>query len=129
VDFGRVEWWRVEHRKFNTNPVNSDHPFKIIHLISFECRQKYLQIVRLVSNDNILESFNDSVPTNDLLERLHEFPDPIRRSTYKDVLYPYQPYFTWLKAFPVNFTRVLGKSGFCYTFNFPKPSEMFELEE
>lgn len=92
-------------------------------------RKKHLQVVRLLSNDKILKEFNESVPMDDFLDRVRDFPEFWQESIEDDYYYSYFKKFYWLKVFQANFSEVLARSGFCYTFNLPNASEIYNLNE
>lgn len=86
-----------------------------------------MQITSLISNDGIMSSLNVSIETDDFVDRLDDFIS----IWYYDKMfggdYPVQMSATWNTSYPVNFMRVLHPKGFCYTFNFPEVSEVFNL--
>lgn len=101
--------------------------FKIIflyYLIYFSL--KYLQIVSLTTDDDFLNDYNVSIPTDDLVDILKKFPKLIYTiNTYQlNILHAW-----WGKFFQAVFTETLGPKGICWTFNFPGASKLFNLEK
>jgi hypothetical protein len=90
---------------------------------------KRLQIASLIARDGFMGKFNVTIPTDDLVDRLHDFPsfwmfkNHDRMKKIADFVFG-----QWSEGFSVNFTEVLCPTGFCYTFNFPSDiSEFYNL--
>jgi hypothetical protein len=92
-----------------------------------------MQIISLISNDKFLSNFNISIPTDNLIDRLNDFILVFFNifSLYNKTtdIYPINMNTNWTSQYEANWTRILHKTGFCYTFNFSNSTQLFNLEE
>lgn len=88
-----------------------------------------MQITSLISNDGFMSSLNISIPTDDFIERLDDFMNLWESD--KDDEFEYQRLMSanWYDIYKVNLVRVLHRKGFCFTFNSPNVSEVFNFDE
>jgi hypothetical protein len=85
-----------------------------------------MQIASLIANDRFMSRNNLTAPTEDFIDRMTDFP-----SFWNE----YQPrfqkphviqmFFYWNNQHFTDWTRVLAKTGFCSTFNYPNVSQVF----
>lgn len=99
-----------------------------------ELELKYLQIISLLTgaHEDFLFSLNQSIPTDDFLDRLKDFPPAwkIFDSSYDDGKKKISDQeFDWLNKYQVSVTKTLWKTGFCYIFNFPEAENIFNIEK
>jgi hypothetical protein len=87
---------------------------------------KRLQIASLIARDGFMAQFNLSIPTDDFVQRLRDFPSMWRfmhAEKIGDIARLGLARSEWGGKYTVNFTEVLCPTGFCYTFNFPNKIE------
>jgi hypothetical protein len=96
----------------------------------YRFRLKKLQVTSLIANDGLMASMNISIPTNDFIKQLEQFPVIWHYERDRDHgPYPYQMYANWTEKYETSFTRILHPKGFCYTFNFPEASQLYDLDK
>lgn len=88
-----------------------------------------MQVASLISNNGLMSSLNISIPTDDFVDRLNDFLSIWDSELDDEFEYETQMKATWRSKFKVNLTRVLHPKGFCFTFNFPPPSKVFDLNK
>ena len=79
-------------------------------------------------HEDFLLSLNQSIPTHDFVDRLKDFPVLWKIYNY-GIQKISDQYFEWIDDYNVNVTRILWKTGFCYTFNFPNVSKLLNIEK
>lgn len=92
---------------------------------------KMMQIGSLVSNDRFMSKKfpNLSIATEDFLDVIDSFGIFLSPSFTRSKSTPYiNIYGNWSNKFPLNLTRTLSKTGYCYSFNFPNSSQMFHMD-
>jgi hypothetical protein len=93
---------------------------------------KMLQVTSLINRDGFVRTYfkRFAINTDDFMDKLHSFELPWF-SAFSEFRNETVSFFdaTWLKNFYASFTQTLWKGGFCYTFNFPKPDEMFHIKK
>lgn len=92
-----------------------------------------MQIISVISGDDFLSELNISIPTDDLIERLEDFVSFFFIDFSRDGSGSLDHYSrtclgNWTNYFPVNMTKVLMRTGFCYTFNFPNLEKFYNFE-
>lgn len=90
-----------------------------------------MQIIGIISGDDFLSDLNISIPTDDLIERLEDFVPFWFRDHNRDGSRQKNDKYcksNWANSFPVNMTRILWKTGFCYTFNMPKLKSFYNFD-
>jgi len=109
--------WKLMHRNFGIKNLTIDE-------------LKLMQVASLVAGDQFMSaSFpNLSIPTYDLVEKLEDFQDIFGQPFYKTSIVPYNFVANWTERYPVFMTRTLWKIGFCYTFNFPSSSRIYNMD-
>lgn len=100
---------------------------KVLSRVCFSL--KYMQIASLIANDRFMSRHNISISTDDFNELINDFPRVIRYSTEFNSPYALFMYANWSMQHEANWTKVLYKTGFCYTFNYPNASQMFHVEK
>jgi hypothetical protein len=89
-----------------------------------------MQIASLIGNDQIASRHNLHAPMDDFVERMEDFPNFSRvDEEWHDGVYSQRINSNWSRQHEANWTRVLHKTGFCYTFNYPNASQMFHQDK
>lgn len=86
-----------------------------------------MQVIGLVYNDDFLLRYNAIIPTDDFIERLSDFKPFFDSDVYDDSGFAFQMSWSW--NYGTYFYEVLFKTGFCFTFNYPGSSEIFNLNK
>lgn len=77
----------------------------------------------MITKDDFL-NVNLSIPTDDFIDRLRDFPSFWREPDDDEIMIPDQS-LRWIGIYEVNLTEILWSTGFCYTFNYPGFEKMF----
>jgi hypothetical protein len=88
-----------------------------------------MQIASLIGNDRFMSRHNVSVSADDFIELMNDFPSVFRHSSKLSNPYALNMESNWSMQHEANWTKVLYKTGFCYTFNYPNASQMFHVEK
>jgi hypothetical protein len=88
-----------------------------------------MQILSLISNDRFLSNLNVSIPTDNLIDRLNDFISIFQYNEDPENVHPVNMQASWKRFHETLWTRILHKTGFCYTFNFPNANQVFKLEK
>ena len=78
-----------------------------------------MQAIALVLNDEFLLQFNISIETEDILIFIDNLTYHLQKE-HKIVHFD--------DFFAVEFAKIIGPNGFCYTFNIIEPNDLFNLE-
>jgi amiloride-sensitive sodium channel len=94
---------------------------------------KMMQVASLVAQDKFMSTNypNVSISTDDFVEVLGSFGSFFGPPAYFEGERLLSLSFfagNWTDRYPANLTYTLWKTGFCYTFNFPNSSQMFEMD-
>jgi hypothetical protein len=88
-----------------------------------------MQIVSLIANDKFMSQNNMSAPTEGFVDLMTHFHNFFRMNYARRSPYPLSMYANWSSQYDTNWTRVLFKTGFCFTFNYPNASQIFHSEK
>jgi hypothetical protein len=113
--------------------IDFNNPLVLCNNFSIFFSLKYLQVISLLYNDDFLLSLNVSIPTDDFVDRLSEFTNFWIRNRRQNMKYFYKNQLKTCLArfsyrFEVRMVKILSKTGFCHTFNFPNFDDFFNLK-
>lgn len=81
-----------------------------------------MQAIGLTLNDGFLLQFDVDIDSADVIDYIEDL-------TWNWHSYAYSPIMSFDDYYGVELAKIIGPSGFCYTFNIKDASEMFHLEE
>lgn len=82
-----------------------------------------MQAIGLTLNDDFLLQFDVDIGAADVIDCIEDL-------TWDWIsYYAYPPVMSFDDYYGVELAKIIGPSGFCYTFNIKEASEMFQLEK